>query len=99
MLRVTEGDDNIEVRFDHKILDPSDIEGLTGICVEESRRCSMVAVDLNGKKVGRGISICNPVDNFCKSIGRKIALADGLCCLNKNLRTAIWKAYWEMCGF
>jgi len=91
------GTDNIEIRFDHRMQEPYEIEGLTGVCVEESRRCSIATVNVNGRYVGEGIAICHPSDNFCRTIGRKRALADAMYALTKDARTAAWSAYKERC--
>lgn len=99
MLRVTLGSDEVEIRFDHKWCGPVQIESLTGLCVDDDRRCSLATAILNGKFIGKGMAVCHPRDNFCKSIGRKKALAYVIDLLTKELRTAVWKAYEEMCGF
>lgn len=99
MLRVKRGSDEIEVRFDHKVCGPNEIEGITGTCVDEDRRCSLATVSLNGNPVGRGMAICHPVDNFCRATGRKKALAYAVFPLSKELRKAIWHEYEIRCGF
>lgn len=99
MLRVTLGPDKVEVWFEHKFCGPSEIEGITGVCVDEDRRCSMATVSLNGSQIGRGMAVCNPVDNFCRSTGRKKALAYALHPLTKGLREAVWEEYEVQMGF
>lgn len=99
MLRVKLGSDEVEVRFDHKLCTPDEIEGVTGVCVDEDRRCTLATVSLNGSPVGQGMSICNPIDNFRKSTGRKKALAYGLHPLTIELRTAVWELYEVELGF
>ncbi len=99
MLRVTQGSDNIEVRFDHRLCKSHEIESFIGVFVEGERRCSLVVVSSNGEEVGRGIAICHPVDNFCRAIGRKKALAYALFPLAKEARKAVWKEYEIQCGF
>lgn len=99
MLRVTLGSDEVEIRFDHGWCDPSEIEDITGVCVDDERRCTMVSATLNGKRVGNGMVICHPGDNFCKSTGRKKALAYALHPLEKELRTAVWEEYRYQMGF
>jgi len=44
-----------------------------------------------------GVALCSKKDNFCRSTGRKIALADLLEKLHwdKETRDAVWKAYFE----
>ncbi len=102
MLRVKLGLDEVEVRFDHKWCNPDEIESITGVCtvaVDEIRRCTLATVNLNGKMVGKGMAICNPIDNFRKSTGRKRAMSDGLYALSRELRTVVWKAYEVELGF
>lgn len=99
MLRVTQGSDEVEVRFDHKWCDAAEIESLTGICVEEKRRCTMATTTLNGNEVGKGLAVCHPGDNFCRSTGRKNALIYAICELSKELRTAVWEEYEAQMGF
>lgn len=99
MLRVTKGLDEVEVRFEHNFCTPNEIEGLTGICVDEDRRCSLATAHLNGTMVGRGMAVCHPGDNFCKSTGRKKALAYAVYPLSKELRSAVWKEYEVQMGF
>lgn len=97
MLRMTIGSEEVEIRFDHKLCGPDEIESLTGICVDEARRCSFATANLNGAVVNVGMAICHPTDNFCRAIGRKKALADALRYFGKELRTAVWKEYKVMC--
>lgn len=98
MLRVQLGGDNIEVKFDYRLCTPIEIEGKTGVCVDEDRRCSLAKVYLNDELFNIGMAICNPNDNFCKTIGRKKALADGIYALSKKLRTAVWEEYKAVCN-
>ena len=99
MLRITHNTDEIKIRFDHRFCGPHEIEGHTGICVDEDRRCSLATVFVNDDFVGKGMAVCHPIDNFCKSIGRKKALADSLYSLDKSERTAVWREYEARCGF
>lgn len=99
MLRITHGVDKVEIRFDHKWCDPYEIEDITGVCVDDERRCTVITTSLNGNVVGRGMAVCNPCDNFCRSTGRKKALAYALHPLNKELRTAVWYEYQMSIGF
>lgn len=98
MLRIRIDSDEIEVWFDHKVCEPGEIESVTGVYVEEDRKCSTAKVCLNGKVVGRGMSICNPGDNFCKAIGRKKALAFALFPLTRSVRKAVWSEYKLRCN-
>lgn len=99
MLRVTMGPDEVEVRFDHKFCTPDEIEGLTGICVDDERRCTVVTTSLNGSIVGKGMAVCHPGDNFCRTTGRKKALAYALHPLSKALRADVWREYEVQMGF
>ena len=101
MLKIQHNKDEIEVRFDHKFCGPNEINTISGFHVDCDRRCSLATVILNGKVVSRGLSVCNPVDNFCRSIGRKRALGYALqsSCMDKQKRTAIWQQYEKTCGF
>lgn len=98
MLRVQFGDDSIEVRFDYKFCSPIEIENITGICVNEDRRCSLAKVCLNGGHSIMGMAVCHPNDNFCRAVGRKRALAYSLYPLPKELRTAVWNEYKAVCN-
>jgi len=49
--------------------------------------------DDNGKKIGESVAICDPRDNFDKSVGRKIALQRALVEIDKSTRAKIWSAY------
>lgn len=95
MLRVETQNGIIEVKFDHRFLDENAIESLTGMCVYGSRRCSMVTITKDGRELGRGMCVCNPVDNFNKKVGRKLSLryALDMAGLNKTIRSKIWKQY------
>jgi len=99
MLRVKEGLDEVEIRFDHRWCHPDEIEGLTGLCVEEDRRCTLVTTIFNGNTLDKGMSVCHPGDNFCRSTGRKKALAYALSPLSKSLRNAVWTEYKAKCSF
>ena len=99
MLRVTHGVDKVEVKFDHMWCSPHKIERLTGISVDDDRRCSLATVSLNKNQVSCGMTVCHPVDNFCRATGRKKALAYALHSLSKEMRTAVWSEYEAQCGF
>jgi hypothetical protein len=99
MLQVTYDLDKIKVRFDHKFCGPHEIMGCTGVHVNESRRCSLATVYINDVFAGKGMAVCHPTDNFCRSIGRKKALANALIPFNKSFRRAIWIEYNIKCGF
>jgi len=99
MLRVRQGSDEVEIRFDHKFCRPDEIEGLTGICVDEDRRCTLATLQLNGSVISRGMAVCHPADNFCRATGRKKALVYAIHPLDKQFRAAIWREYEAQCGF
>jgi hypothetical protein len=99
MLRVKLGSNEVEVRFDHNVCDPSKIKKTTGICVDGDRRCTLATVNLNGKTICKGMAICHQIDNFNKSTGRKIAMTYGLHSLTKELRTAVWEEYKAKMGY
>lgn len=42
-----------------------------------------------------GVAVCHPNDPFCRATGRKIALARAIKHLDREIRTQIWKAYFE----
>jgi hypothetical protein len=98
MLRVTDEGRKIEIRFDHKVLESDVIEGMSGICIDGERRCTVATLILNGQINGQGISICHSKDNFNKAMGRKRALSEVLYQLSKKTRTSIWKEYHKQCG-
>jgi len=92
MLRMAHGEDEIEIRFYHEIYEPYEIEGITGINVDEARRCTRAIIRLtsctkNGDNThtSHGTSICHPEDNFCRKIGRKRALQEALFSLSRQL--------------
>lgn len=101
MLRVKYENKNIEIRFDHKFCGPHEIEFLTGINVDENRRCSLVTIIINGdyNRPVLGMAVCHPSDNFSRASGRKRALTHALSdmVVSKGLRTAIWKEYKARC--
>ena len=93
MLTFRDGQDTIGIRFIHKTFEPYEVEGLTGISVDENRRGSIAIIYSNNKEICRGVSICHPCDNFCRSIGRKKALADAMYSYEKRFRTLVWREY------
>jgi hypothetical protein len=106
MLKITHDSKRIEVRFFHQEHESDWIEAHTGICVDENRRCSMAIVsiqntvgELGNHSETEGISVCNPIDNFCRATGRKRALRHALHSLSKEIRCAIWGEYEVQMGF
>lgn len=45
-----------------------------------------------------GLSICHPVDQFCKNTGRKLALADAIKDLPREKRRVFWQEYFRARG-
>lgn len=106
MLKILHDKQKIEVRFFHQDREPDWIEAHTGICVDDNRRCSMAIVsiqntvgELGNHSETEGISVCNPIDNFCRATGRKRALRYALYSLDKGIRRAIWDEYEIQMGF
>lgn len=103
MLRVKTDHGDIEVRFGHKWMTPTEISNMT--CeddkIDDDRRCSLAslrwAVLSDGKNFAEGLAICHSHDNFCKATGRKLALADAMTGIDVEIRTAIWQVYKEQC--
>ena len=65
-------------------------------------QCEIYALDINGlkmiPKIARGEAMCQENDQFCKAIGRKIALTHALedyVEFSKYERGKIWEAYWN----
>ena len=81
-----------------------------GVALNSRRRYTTCTIRTEeGSRLVERISICNPVDTFCKSTGRIRALTDALTTLSlsvcggfqsvnrKNLRRVAWMAYFEAC--
>jgi len=87
-----------KIKFYHKTLS---CEQLTewGISLPfgEQRRCTIARIysqDNPDLIAGEYIAICNPTDNFNRSVGRKNSLCGVLSVLeNKDERKEIWEAY------
>jgi len=47
--------------------------------------------------ISTGVALLHPRDNFCRAIGRKVALTKALANspFNKEQRGKVWSAYWE----
>jgi len=90
-----------KVMFYHKTLateDLYDIHGIQGLPWEESRRCTIAKLfDIKtNEQCNEYIAICNPLDNFSKSLGRKSSLQGLLCTItNKKERKEIWNEYYK----
>jgi len=73
-------------RFVHTRIDPEAEESY------DNRRITLCVVeDENRTFVGQ--AICNPKDQYNKSIGRKVSLTDAISGLDKQARTSVWKEY------
>lgn len=78
----------MKIKFKHTyIVIPPSIE-----FENENRRFTICTVE-DGKRTLVGQSICHPKDQFCKAIGRKVALADAIRGLSKETRKTIWDEY------
>lgn len=99
MLKVQLDSCDLEVFFHHGTRSSDQIKELEDVHVDGDRRCSVAVVKLGGVIAHEGLSICNPKDNFCKSIGRKKALAFAVDSFSPEDRTAIWRAYEVQFGF
>lgn len=99
MLRVVWEGANVTIKFYHKTLDAQEIINICGVLVDGPRRCTMAKISFDEKEANSGLSICNPIDNFRRSTGRKRSLADCLEGFDKNLRREMWKEYEVQFGF
>ena len=91
MLRINHNGIEIQIRFDHKKYDVPYIKNKEG-------RCTFVSIflsDLDGEIYG--VAYCHASDNFCKSTGRKLALADAMTNFDRDLRKTIWQEYHRHC--
>ena len=99
MLRLTSKGRQVEVKFYHKLLGPSEIESLSGVYVDDGRRCTRATISTGGVLMGQGLAICNPVDNFCRATGRKKALKHCLSAIDREIRIDVWTEYEVQFGF
>lgn len=116
-LKIQNGGDNIEVRFDHvhanelPLLMQKLYHHANG-CMEfednYETRCTIATIMLNDNPIISGFSFCSPVDNFCKSFGRKLSLFRAIKALrtngnmngllmHKDLSRRIWEEYHQSC--
>lgn len=97
MLRIKyDNDRNIQVKFYYYVKIIKVICGKSYI--EQERRCTEVRVIFpNENSEFSGLSVCNPADNFNKSIGRKLALTDAMINFDRSIRRVIWKEYHKHC--
>lgn len=69
--------------------------------IPKSTSCSIEIVDTggrfndSGKTISESKAICDPRDNFDKSVGRKIALRRAMENIGKSERQAIWSGYFS----
>jgi hypothetical protein len=75
-------------RFVHTRIDPELPED------EDNRRMTLCVVE-DEDRTFVGQAICNPKDQYVKSIGRKVSLTDAIQGLDKPTRALIWKQYLE----
>ncbi len=71
MLRISDKEDQIEIKFHHGTCTPGEVYAATGTAPYKSRKCSWADVRINRHLVYSGMAVCCPTDNFCKAIGRK----------------------------
>jgi len=90
-----------KIYFSHIELPTDTINGQfgTSLAYDQKRRCTiakLIRID-DQSILNEYISICNPIDNFCKANGRKIALEGVLDCdiLTKEERKEIWEKYFS----
>ncbi len=92
--------DDIKFEFEYYDLTPCEL-GSHGINSLVPRRCVDATIEANfGTDRGHallGTSVCSPKDNFRKSKGRKLAVANAIQELPKEDRKKIWEAYFDMC--
>lgn len=89
MLKLEHDGRKINVKFSHRIMD-TELNG--------ERRCTWVQVIFPDDSMEfDGESICHPKDNYCKSVGRKLALANAMVDFDRNLRRAVWQEYHKHC--
>ncbi len=89
----------IEIFFNHEFISNEDFmfEGCR-FSDDKGRRVTIVSIFVDSEQISEGVSICNIVDNFNRSIGRKLALKDALSKIDdKNLRKIIWNNYRKIC--
>ncbi len=86
----------IEFEFQYSKLFSEDLILYYHVNSQTSRRAVCTTVFF-GEFFYEGWSICSPKDNFRKSRGRKLAVADAIKNLCKEDRKKIWKAYFDMC--
>lgn len=99
MLRVNHDGRNIHIKFYYSTIwyNWQNIF-VNGLPIIDERRITKVKIYFPDESTEfQGRSICHPADNFCKSTGRKLALANAMKNFDRNLRTAIWKEYHRHC--
>jgi len=89
-LRVKDGDNEIEVLFNHTT-------------DKELGKCTCVTLRFNDRDAVSGFAVCSYKDNFCKATGRKIALARAIDAakirgtIDKSVSKKIWETYRKNC--
>lgn len=90
-----------KIMFYHKILTTEEITESHGVPLSfgEQRQCTMATLSKidDSSILNEYIAITNPIDNFCKATGRKIALEGVLDCnlLTKEERKEVWEEYFR----
>ena len=52
-------------------------------------------IDKDGNRLKEAYALRNPVDQYCKATGRKVALARLIKELPRGTRSQVWRAYWN----
>ncbi len=98
MLKLEYDGREVNVRFSHSFTGLCRVVGAKFPELDYERRCTWVQVIFpNDNTVFNGEAICHPKDNYCKSTGRKLALANAMKDFGRNLRRAVWQEYFEHC--
>ena len=91
-LRIQYGNTDIEILFDY----PVDRDFTR-------HRRTQVTIRFNDKPIAVAQTCCNPIDNFSRSVGRKLALTRAIKIakdngtINKDVSKKIWETYRQCC--
>lgn len=111
-LRVKDGNNDIEIIFDHILYEEIstrfiDLYGQnTKVSVgfaPNGTKCTLATFKLNGQPQLTGFAFCSHKDNFCKATGRRVALARSIKfaredrLIDKNISKKIWEEYRRSC--
>lgn len=98
MLKLEYDNSEINIKFDHKWETITRFNKVLNREIGTSRRCTYVRIIFPYDNLEfHGQATCHPYDNFCKSMGRKIALANAMIGFNRDLRKVIWQEYHRHC--